>query len=204
MMRKIYSQAAQVIISLGNPQDYAADLGIHHIRDLYSAVLQQWPYKSSAGGLDGIFFKLWFKSSRLGWDALSNLLSHPLWTRVRIVQELALAKKLWVVYGDNVLDWEDFIVDLKALCKMDYDTMFSISLLEGKSRWNGIALISRILHLRETVQAGDDVSFEGLMMISPYLTSTDPRDHVFGLEGLVTSPIVPQLLPDYAIHEFAG
>lgn len=206
MMRKIYLQAAQVIISLGNPQDYAADIAIQHIRDLHSAILQKrWPYKSSAAAFDRRFFKLWFKLSRLGWDAFSTLLKHPLWTRVWIVQELALAKKLWMVYGDNVLDWEEFILVLKALCKVDYDTifatdgdtMFPISLLEGKSPWDGIALISRILHIRETVQAGDHVSFEELMMISPYLASTDPRDHVFGLEGLVTSPIVPQLLPDY-------
>jgi hypothetical protein len=94
------------------------------------------------------------RDKRTRWEHLLKLLQHPWFERVWVVQEVALAKCVRIVYGDEVIIWDRFVSSLKTLQK---NQRFGVWL----GYWHGLqfrehsslSCISRIDQYREKIQA---------------------------------------------------
>lgn len=99
---------------------------------------------------------------------MRNVLSQPYWTRVWVIQEVALAKNVEIVFGTHHLEFDDFLIAYKA--------------------WVGSMLGSSIrpaaIQARMELSAGR-VTFNELMQWGMACESSEPLDRVYGLLGLL-------------------
>jgi hypothetical protein len=99
-MRRIYKNANKVIVWLGD--DPTAALAPHWIRVLH----QYWSRRASGYGRARETILSTDESSE--WLALIKLLNHPYWSRVWIIQEVSLGRRVELLYGHGVIDWNTF------------------------------------------------------------------------------------------------
>ncbi|KUI52702.1 Heterokaryon incompatibility protein 6, OR allele [Cytospora mali] len=100
LMDRIYAQAEEVVSWLGE-KDGQIDAAIQLLERLGS-----WPRNDDEPG-PAAAAHLVRAIPDDGWQALAGLLSRPYFKRAWIVQEVALARRLLVLCGDHVIDWED-------------------------------------------------------------------------------------------------
>jgi len=112
MMQEIYSKAAHVLVCLGNGTAY---LSINLMFELHmvgqfmgDAYLTQ-----HVGGFHGRQKTDLYLRTRI--KALHELLQHPWFRRVWVVQEVVAAKEVTVCYGQQLIPWTTFYEKTKAL-----------------------------------------------------------------------------------------
>ncbi|KAH9994992.1 hypothetical protein F4779DRAFT_623253, partial [Xylariaceae sp. FL0662B] len=125
---------------------------------------------------------------------VEEIISSPYWSRMWIVQELILAKTIVLLYGHIRLPWDNVVGPLQA-----WSTF-------GKSKWRHSATMD-LMHM--SLEASH-IKKEGhalgeLMRKLEHSESTDPRDRVFALLGLVEKEergLLAMIFPDYTMsHE---
>ncbi|KAI1262256.1 HET-domain-containing protein [Xylariaceae sp. FL1019] len=184
-MKAIYSNAARVLIWLG-PEQHESDLGISVAHGLNRACRQ---YKDEGGSLDGISFddervrRLFSRFRNLsecpGIGAFGKIVERLWFTRVWVVQELALAGDAIVFCGGASIDWEDL---MNAITAQDY-----LNLYHADHSRNAYAFI--LQKAREQWRSGVHLSLLSLLFRYRILDSSDPRDKIFGLTALVRDEI---------------
>jgi hypothetical protein len=198
-MGLIYSKATQVTVILNTvtPVDYDdSDRVVHHPKKL-SANLEhptldldeQVAYYQRAGS---------YRASP-GWEALSRLFRREYWTRAWIVQEIAMAQKLVVVYGDNELPWDEISTFAHAFHNPDNNSALDVlgTIFGGGSI--PLSYIMKVMHInriREAQRAGG-VDLHDLLFLGWQFNATDPRDNIFAFQGLASVPIPPEIQPNY-------
>ncbi|KAH8600659.1 heterokaryon incompatibility protein-domain-containing protein, partial [Bisporella sp. PMI_857] len=100
MMGDIYSGADRVIVWLDNKEITHSE-----VRDA-NFLLELIAFNSMNLSKDLYDPPTRVLGSYTHWKALSRLLSHPYWHRVWIIQEIAMAKKVHILYGSTYLSWE--------------------------------------------------------------------------------------------------
>lgn len=99
---------------------------------------------------------------------MRNILSQPYWTRIWVIQEVALAKNVEIIFGTHHLEFDDFLIAYKA--------------------WVGSVLSSSIrpaaIQARMNLPAGG-IKFDELMQWGMACESSEPLDRVYGLLGLL-------------------
>lgn len=90
---------------------------------------------------------------------------HNYWRRLWIIQEVGLARKLKVCFGDNSLDWRSF---LRPLPNWEMPAYQYIKNLEEKRQG----------------RHGDSNRLETLLETIQYAKCEEPRDQIYGLLGL--------------------
>ena len=119
---------------------------------------------------------------------ISNFLSQPWWSRVWILQEVAVARKALLVWGSTTLDWDHFTVaQLVARDFQPYDNQGNVP---------PVLLLSR----NDPKPLKDFVS---LMQTARCCKSSDPRDKIYALLGLLDSNVAHNLVADYNKSEQA-
>ncbi|RDL30409.1 uncharacterized protein BP5553_10287 [Venustampulla echinocandica] len=159
LMSRIYSQASTVAVWLG-PETEDSALAMKHLSN-----------------------KVRFHQNIR--DAISALCHRPYWNRLWIIQELVLAKSIYVLCGSGYQDWENLVRLASNMEDEDEDhinssrTNFLLpdsparNVITFRSRWNTLEAKKKTLD-SFIVTGGIDKA-----------ECTDPRDRVFGLLGLV-------------------
>ncbi|KAI1771762.1 HET-domain-containing protein [Hypoxylon cercidicola] len=196
-MKDIYSKASRLLIWLGEGRD-ESDRGIAVALHLAHTCRQ---YVSAGGSLDTITFndelarKLFGKFtdpsefSRLA--AFARLIERLWFTRVWVVQELALAPEATVFCGHSSIDWTDLMA---AMTAQDYLQLY----LADHERNVYVHILERA---RQEWRAGVRHSLLSILFRYRILDATDPRDKIFGLNALIRRELLGAgtLQPDYNI-----
>jgi hypothetical protein len=198
LMGDIYRQAQEVIVWLG-PATADSDLAFEVCRKLWAREY----YKNSETepkkerkkwgpdieAVNHMFFDGSQKFDPRGaqqfvteLDAVQGILTRPWWSRVWIIQEVALAKQVTVFCGDAILDWA--ILDIGMTACLDRPWM---------EDFLSIAAMRHATSLFEARRAalfghGGAISLQdslfNLLDRFRWSMATNPRDKVYGLLGL--------------------
>ncbi|KAK0750806.1 heterokaryon incompatibility protein-domain-containing protein [Schizothecium vesticola] len=220
LMRKIYEEADQVCVWLGEPTESTA-LAIQDLQDsagvaltasteksivnYYMATLlaPSHPFRNVTSGTAW----QWSIELDLEFDIgdIRELLSRPWWNRVWIVQEAVVGKKVIFMVGSEQFDWEnverslDRIRKGRALQGTGAVEVFGIVMNPEmySAQDETYQLIAR---LRKAWQANKfDLSIYELLYDFRHLQCTNQRDRVFGCLGLATAGgQFADIQPDYS------
>ncbi|MCJ1450113.1 hypothetical protein MMC28_000442 [Mycoblastus sanguinarius] len=171
LMQPIYEKAQRVIVWLGAAP---ADLSV-----AFDRVQQQIKGSTERN------------KERLGdrevWaPALQDILNRRWWSRVWVVQEVALGRRVILRCGDEEIGWESlskFLASQTNTQSLDIKREVSSLIKFTTARRGGFPLRKRV----------------GLLHLAAHFrdrTATDPRDKLFGLLGLVNKEKEP-LEPDW-------
>ncbi|KAK3350269.1 heterokaryon incompatibility protein-domain-containing protein [Lasiosphaeria hispida] len=147
------------------------------------------------------------------WREIGFLFNMRYWRRVWVMQELALARCIFLVYGKKMLEF-DVLNPLGMLARVMSKTNLFLPTkppFVDQQTWIGLKtgglvdwkLMKRIIMLREMIlqrpKAENPVKVQveswSNALLGFALQATDPRDHVYGLLGLTQLDIVP----DYSL-----
>ncbi|KAF2432247.1 hypothetical protein EJ08DRAFT_659251 [Tothia fuscella] len=134
------------------------------------------------------------------WKAVVSFFARPYWRRVWILQEMALAKKLWIMSSADVIDFDD-LVHFCSVCHTisranSIKPVFFPSKLWMSLSYRG-TLAVRVISLK-VLLAGlmtrpvthEKVRYDTLTYTRRHL-ATDPRDKIFALQGLMKNIVTP-------------
>lgn len=124
--------------------------------------------------------------SNLEFDALVDFLERPYWRRIWIIQELALAKHTTIQCGTRQMDWTQLVSTLQ----------FS-TLRESLNKNSSIANAKNLIKFHQDASRIKPVRFLEALKRSSKTFSTDPRDKVFALLGLVYDGALYIPVPNY-------
>ncbi|KAI0179053.1 HET-domain-containing protein [Hypoxylon sp. FL1284] len=211
LMRDVYESAAEVTIWLGEPGD-GAELGLNRLTSSSTFTRTaknrngHWAVETKlfgkTGGL-GTEAASWFSPSaghlrdEVEKDEIRELLCRPWWSRVWIIQEAVIPRKLKVLCGSWEVEWDSLNAETKeenisvkqvALIKVMHPELLSFA----DSTLDNINLMRR--KWRDS-KAGNNI-YELLYNLRR-LACTDPRDRIFAFLGLLSPEVGMILSPDY-------
>ena len=137
------------------------------------------------------------KSEDHAWKALARFLSRPWFTRVWVIQEVAMSQQATIYVGEHELDWAAIGLTAAWLSR---NNILSQTGEEGFRYADNVSLMFRFAS-PEAIGRLDDNPLALLWLVKDY-DATDARDKVFATLGLMFNEHVgreiPQLLsPDY-------
>ena len=136
-------------------------------------------------------------------EKMLRLLQRPYWTRLWIIQELVLPPKLTLICGEEFTDMpetDSFDKTVRKLSVVPINRPQSVTLpifMKLRECFSRLRLVAelRSRHLHGESQASRIWNgTSGFIRARPLLEfhkATDPRDHVYGLLGLIDLDIVP-------------
>lgn len=214
-MRSIYSKAERVIGWLG-PDDNGGGQALKTLETLlrdsiHYPNISMWAQRTPELFTENKTFTtdsgVKFQSNDMLEETML-LLKRPFWARVWIIQELVLAPKLRLLCGEEFTDMpETYSVNktINKLSTLPNDRPESVSLpifmrlIECFSTFRFVAEL-RSRHLCREHQANRIWNgTSGFIRARPLLEfhkTSDPRDHVYGLLGVIDWDIVPDYSED--------
>jgi len=196
LMRRIYSQAARVNVWVGHGYegiireafrcckliaDACKEFSLEHDMD---------PNNRATHEAVEIPMTIFTPTVSRG---LTNLFKRPLFSRVWCIQEIKLAQHALVVWGEQYLPWPE--VGLTALWIFNKGM-----LMDDSKETSGTSLEDVRVGNADTIYKWDPISWSFLETLSEFreFQSTDPRDKVYGLLGLIGSEAEGgSMVPDY-------
>ncbi|KAI0104278.1 heterokaryon incompatibility protein-domain-containing protein [Nemania sp. FL0031] len=148
--------------------------------------------------------ELWQKSSK----TLVALLESPYWSRVWIVQEMVLGRRVLIHYGRHVLPLQLFIDAEKSMREHYHGCCYEHCAADPNNKWSylygilkNLSTIRYISRMRVSRRMSDKLAlFDTMLGGVDFRKATDPRDQVYGLLGLVSEHTEGDLLrPDYSL-----
>jgi hypothetical protein len=67
--------------------------------------------------------------------AISARLRHPYWTRLRVLQEIVLAQRIFVLYGASTCTWDEFAKVEGRLLDYDWDHAPAYLVIKRRRGW---------------------------------------------------------------------
>lgn len=195
LMAKIYETANDVIVWLG-VADQHTELGVAATVDIASAgatLASRRSWHSERidvpdinvlrGRLDQVFADL---HPAIAYEAMCSLFRRPWFTRVWVFQEICSAKHVKVQIGPFSLLWGDLITA--------DDVLREVGLVTGQARPSERAIQMDIW--RATVRGQKSRNLLHMMEFLQLSRSTDPRDKIYSVLGLVADEAFG-IIPDY-------
>jgi hypothetical protein len=124
-------------------------------------------------------------------SAVLEFFDRPYWRRVWVIQELALARHTVVHCGESNVNWPQ-IVTLVSRYGISCRQMLGISFPKS-----GIGYMEKLLSFHQHASTFKPLSFLEALLRSSGSLSTDPRDKVFALLGLVHDSRLYIPVPNY-------
>ncbi|PNP79445.1 hypothetical protein FNYG_07280 [Fusarium nygamai] len=202
-MRKIYENAKTVLIWLGpDTAENDAETAIHSIR-LISEFLGQ-KLGISTNGLSArgnVYHEVVYQNRSLiplpneikaitkdMWKSLAWLYSHTYFTRVWVIQEINANQSRLVHCGHSTIEWDQ--VELVAgYIIMEPAFSKAYGFTDTKCWWAATATTERLRKPKNWLY---------MLYLASNFSSTDPRDMIYGLHGLMSITRGSELLyPDY-------
>ncbi|UJO21581.1 Heterokaryon incompatibility protein 6, OR allele [Fulvia fulva] len=182
LMRSVFGQARVVHIYLGSDRESTAE-AFRAFKDLAS----------------GTSVNSVVEEQRVDAVSMFNLLAHPWWDRLWVLQEVALAKHPILHCGDSTIDFWTLIdgftkirqsIVLEGLFCNDTEPFDP-----AQDRFYRLDSVVHVYQILRTPGLPPDI----LMNVANGLRCSDERDRVYGLLGLMGDTIT--LLPDYSFDE---
>jgi hypothetical protein len=179
IMRHIYQKAQNVIVWLGPAADdsrLAFDLlaTLSNVREQrhtlcrYGVILrEQLPQLGLPDFLEP------------HWAALNSLLSRSWFSRVWVIQEVAVSKNCIVRCGNCEISWAVMANAARTI----HEAQLMVVLNEGYKH------VCRLQAFRECIAAGKELPLVTLLLSNQACLSTDPRDKIFAMLGISSDVI---------------
>jgi hypothetical protein len=138
-----------------------------------------------------------FNSSR-GWYQLADICGGKYWSRMWILQECSLARRLQLIYGTRSLKWEEFQIFCRAVCH--FNSILDISDY-GPSTLHDRFIASEPWKRLETIAPTFpqvDRTLKTLIKLSLNLSCGDKRDKIYGLLGIASDVPEGLISVDYS------
>ncbi|PMD18102.1 HET-domain-containing protein [Hyaloscypha hepaticicola] len=178
-MRDIYSRAHQVLMWLGKDDLSEASVAMDLINDIASLFSSSYIWDSQTSIRFPTDIELRERGLPLrespSWNALTNMLKLPYFTRIWIIQEIAVAYAVIVMWGNFKILW----VTVKVFWKVAYKLNLQLTDPQGLKPCPSLNLL-RLPALFQPVRPWDTL----LNYSQSFYDATDPRDRVFALIGL--------------------
>jgi hypothetical protein len=192
LMKNIYTLCTRDLLWVGE-QDEFAENAIEVLRRMGELGLRRRRDKISFGQ-DGSL-----KDSGIGWDervSLYSIFTEPkIWERVWVMQEICCCPNVMILIGNHSIPWSMLsnILDHSGIPDRFHGPFSHAS--PDTDFWSRFAGVQVIEHQRDSVQEHHVINSTLLDVLSRFREkhSTDPRDKIYGLLGLVSDDhgIVP-------------
>ncbi|QKD57102.2 heterokaryon incompatibility protein-domain-containing protein [Fusarium oxysporum Fo47] len=185
LMTDIYSKASQVTVWLGD--SYDGHLAMQLTAELSITLL-------TVPALDLVkWYGNQLETPR--WLALKKLVLRPWFSRVWVVQEVAVASSVQVRYGNLQLTWESLLPVFSAVvgpttCLLALDPRTGVE----ASRNNQNAMVME--YFRNNRKQNTKISLFACLELCIGFSSKDPRDKIFALQAMSREGL-GNLKPDY-------
>ncbi|KAF2248565.1 hypothetical protein BU26DRAFT_338233 [Trematosphaeria pertusa] len=205
-MGAIYSRASTVVSWLGTDNNGEMD----------SAVTAMKSFQHVAGSVPGWLEDLYWMRDYPSllevdnnldgipnhtWRSLQTFFSSSYWGRVWILQEMALARSLWVMVGQHILDYEDVKSSIELIRHLSSGSRPGKSVLPYKLGyflwWNEQIptqvhiTVEEFRNRAKGLEPLDDVDKLEAIFSTRDFQATNPVDKVFALQGLLGNFITP-------------
>ncbi|KAH7467493.1 hypothetical protein FOMA001_g15115 [Fusarium oxysporum f. sp. matthiolae] len=207
LMQKIYGQAQNVLVWLGEPTD-GSTLGMRLIQNRMASVgWHQWKIDQTYGKPTLPFFKSVKSSiarmnrSRLIEEQINGevreLLDRPWWRRTWIIQEVVLAKNIQIICEDEVVTWDTVASLLKQLRKTQAEVqVFGVKLSDRNIFPDRMYNLISGYHQQWHSTAGR-LELLDLLYQFRILECTVAHDRIYGFLGIVHPDVAAKISPDY-------
>ena len=192
IMGKIYSQARQVLIWLGEETKNDSE-AFNVVSQLQTILATPPPTIGDLFVLSNPEFLSCTISSipRSSWGQIAYLLHRSWFQRVWVIQEALMAQSAQLFNGSKSIAWSTFAEVAEKILLYDMHTMFVNFKLASLALKNISLMRLENSELREP--------FFNLLCSARDFKSTDPRDKLYALIGICDSDAVPWESPDYTI-----
>jgi hypothetical protein len=200
LMGDIYSSARLVVAWLGEPAD-DSDRAMQFIATLYNEI-----EKHHLHGLDPAHERSYmdqfpsFKHYNTpDWVAFQNFLKRPYFSRLWVIQEMVLSRRIIFACGEKTAPGNQLMVVVNILLSKglsEYLLMVRVGFatVEYPRGLGGLQVMRSISACRT---AGEDVPLQELLLFSRRFDATNPRDLIFGLLGVASELDDGTIPPDY-------
>jgi len=135
------------------------------------------------------------------WTPFIHLLEHDWFERVWVAQEVVLAPEARIMYGRVLYDWEDFIQGVNVFAS----NIILTGLLQWTKDVNKRTMVPTLHYANAATMHAwrarritkGPPSFKDVICSTRLLKATDPRDKVFGVQGLAGPGEMKWTEPDY-------
>lgn len=208
-MGEIYSQASTVCVWLGLPHVFNSTSPIPTPLRRSATLDDTTPDRVLSAFLKDDFTMQQLRSGHLywhtDWESLNLLCKLEYWGRLWIIQEVVLASKITLHWGDSVLHWEDLAKVLAFFEGRKVQALPGISRIQQLQTQDGIELEARkqlksqtqqkqiqnsvVLKLckqrrhRASVSATEETSLLWLLRTYQDANCVDVRDKIFGMHS---------------------
>ena len=192
LMRHIYEKGEKTVIWLGEPDVDSSDVlefldflvGVKTIQEAFNDTRNYWQMGSDANELYGLP-----AFSDPVYQAISALLNRPWFTRIWIIQELAVSSDPVVVLGKSQLNWANFVAGV------GYAGKLLLTLPEASRR------IADLETFRGSISSGKPQPLLDLLIFGRSSSASDNRDKVYALCGMASDcdQDALNIIPDYEV-----
>jgi hypothetical protein len=129
------------------------------------------------GGLEGSELRniLQIGTTSPKWPALFALLNHPYWKRSWIIQQIAVAERVNIFYGNAILAWHYFASTIEMLHDQNVGSLFIISSDVAPPRTMPFRIRS-ISRIRSKIEQQSCMELIELLYYSAKSDATFPKD----------------------------
>jgi hypothetical protein len=227
LMKNIYSNALFVSVCLQPPSITGNDvaetlqnnqflefLGISHDgRNVVAALSEPgmaadlieellWVFMKSSATELSVWLKYAGQNRQPRWLAFVNLLRNDWFNRIWVVQEVALASSVRVFYSKTEIPWQH-LVDVMGSCSSHQSlaslTETTLNVAVRKLPPPGIINAQIMAEFRRKIMESKtrSMNFSDVLYDCDLFKATNPRDIIFGIQGLCNVENERQLTPDY-------
>ncbi|KAK0624333.1 hypothetical protein B0T14DRAFT_583758 [Immersiella caudata] len=189
MMDRVYASASRVLVWLGSEEEHQGLFG-------------------KANALESLLRVARPGSQPLASDsrALSSLLERPWFTRMWVLQEVAVARQILVMHGPLVIEGQAFCMGLKTLLPLVEDERLQWLARSTAQLMQGAAFRPRFaLQHPHAESPQEDVTGTRTKTLGELIDmfhdrkATKPHDKIYALLGMCADDVVENLLPNYAL-----
>jgi len=182
IMRQIYSRAKRVIAFIGEPRSLSS-------WNLYTPSSVAYVVKNQFSDVAPLNQDQPVDAWRANGSKILNIFfNEPYWTRVWVIQEIAVAASITMLYGDIEIPWSD-VAGLLKLWKDSHLVPFNTQAY--KRALHLLELRNRFLLTREPIKLLDALHW------SYNTRATDSRDRIYALLGLCHDGQTYVPIPNY-------
>ncbi|KAI0835879.1 heterokaryon incompatibility protein-domain-containing protein [Hypoxylon sp. FL0890] len=193
-MRDIYSRAEHVIVWLGPELEPGAVTPVDCVgiakktHDLLDSLASADPEDCDAAAkiLDGTGDPIY------ALLMLNRFFSRPWFSRIWVLQEIALAKIATLIYGDRLISWNRLVLAVDALRRLQLGLHTHLWRLSNAARMDRVQrcwLRTRGAGLQEETRSPLHFELADLLWQTRFFEWTEPRDRLYGIIGLVKGDV---------------
>jgi hypothetical protein len=184
MMGDIYRNAVRVIAWLGNEDVTPSEAT--RMFSLLCKTRYDMHSDTSSSGFD--YARKEFRVLGDGLEPLGKFLSNPYWSRTWIIQEISLAREVYLIYGGHYVKWENLLRLVPVGERRFTQAISSAALRHGLEIRDFITDADRIAMIamfRDEMKSKQRFSLGQCLQRTTGFAVTNPLDKVYGILGLI-------------------